>query len=534
MVVVVVEGGTLVVVEDVVLTTLDVDASANVVVTIEVKVDWAARLDSFEPSSAHADMTTVAAMTRTNRRNIELTLEASTNNPSGYAPLVSARNDRQALRAWAMYDWANSAYVTVVAGAVLPAFFVSTVVPGDSYRLFGREWAADGLWGLVAGFGPLVMFLVIPVLGAIADFSASKKKFLSGFALIGSIFTILLFFAAPGRVGATIGIFLVAQMGFVGANVFYDGFLPDLTSDDTIDRESSRGYALGYVGGGLYLLLGVGLIFAEPFGAELTTRIVLAGAGIWWIGFSLWSIPRIPETGISQPLPERLRHLPRPNAYLRIGFGRTLATARRLRHFPQLLLFVIAFILYNDGVQTTINISSAYAGSTLELDLTVIVLAFLIVQFIAYFGALGFGRLSYALGIKRALLISLVVWTSVALAAFFLPTGAPIPFLGLAAVIGFVLGGVQALSRSLYGSMIPAEASAEFYGFYSVFSKFSAIWGPFLFAFIGAVTGSSRYAILSLVFFFAVGGFLLWRVDIAAARASRARWSFESEQASVR
>ncbi|MFP3914654.1 MAG: MFS transporter [Actinomycetota bacterium] len=445
----------------------------------------------------------------------------------------AAKNDRRALRAWAMYDWANSAYATVIAGAVLPAYFVSTVVPGDTYRLFGREWAADGLWGLVAGFGPLVMFLVVPVLGAIADFTASKRRFLMTFALIGSTFTILLLLSGPGRVGTTIGLFLLAQMGFVAANVFYDGFLPDLTTDDTIDRESSRGFALGYLGGGIYLLAAVGLIFAEPFEEELTTRLAIAGAGIWWMGFSLWAIPRIPETGASQALPERLARTWRPLAYVRVGFGRTWETVRRLIRFPHLLLFVVAFILYNDGVQTTINISSAYAGGTLDLPITIIILAFLIVQFIAYFGALGFGHLSYRVGIKAALLISLTVWTLVAVAAFFLPVGQALPFLAVAVVIGFVLGGVQALSRSLYGSMIPAEASAEFYGFYSVFSKFSAIWGPFLFAFIGSVTGSSRYAILSLVAFFTLGALLLARVDVEKARAARGRWSFQGDQASV-
>lgn len=432
-----------------------------------------------------------------------------------------------------MYDWANSAYSTVIAGAVLPAYFAATVVPEEGFRLFGREWAGDSLWGLVAGFGPLVMFLLVPILGAIADFSASKRHFLKFFALTGSTFTILLFLAAPGRVLGTMGLFLLAQMGFVAANVFYDGFLPDLTTDDTIDRESSRGFALGYIGGGVYLLIAVSLILVEPFGEELSTRIAIAGAGVWWMGFALWAIPRIPETGASQPLPARMSHLSPVNAYLRVGFGRTWGTAKRLKAFPQLLLFVVAFILYNDGVQTTINISGAYASSTLDLGLTTIILAFLIVQFIAYFGALGFGKLSYRLGIKRALLISLVIWTSIAVAAFFLPAGQTVPFLALAVVIGFVLGGVQALSRSLYGSMIPPQASAEFYGFYSVFSKFSAIWGPFLFAFIGNVTGSSRYAILSLVFFFAAGGFLLFRVDIDEARASRARWAFEADEAEV-
>ncbi|MGH8912583.1 MAG: MFS transporter, partial [Acidimicrobiia bacterium] len=305
------------------------------------------------------------------------------------------------------------------------------------------------------------------------------------------------------------------------------------TTDDTIDRESSRGFALGYIGGGVYLLIAVAFIFLEPFGAELTTRIAIAGAGVWWMGFSLWAIPRIPETGTAQAFPPRLAQLPPVLAYVRVGFGRTWLTGKRLIKFPHLLLFVVAFILYNDGIQTTINISAAYAGSTLDLDLTIIILAFLIVQFIAYFGALGFARLSARFGIKRALLIGLTVWTAIAIAAYFLPTGAAAPFLALAVVIGFVLGGVQALSRSLYGSMIPEEASAEFYGFYSVFSKFSAIWGPFFFAFIGQVTGSSRYAILSLVVFFVIGALLLSRVDVDLARASRRQWSFEDDEAAL-
>jgi UMF1 family MFS transporter len=473
------------------------------------------------------------------RRLQNTKLDASAARPTraaaGYAAgVTTAKNDPGALRAWAMYDWANSAYSTVVAGAVLPAFFVDSVVGDSPVSVFGRNWSGESLWALVAGFGPLVMFLIVPVLGAIADFSASKRRFLMFFAVAGSGLTILLFVSAPGRVGATLGLFLLAQMGFVAANVFYDGFLPDLTTDETIDRVSSRGFALGYIGGGLYLLLAVGLIFVAPFGTELTTRIAIGGAGVWWLGFALWAIPRIPETGSSQALPQRLAHLNRTAAYVRVGFGRTWGTARRLLGFPQLLLFVVAFMLYNDGVQTTINVSAAYAGGTLDLDITIIIVAFLIVQFIAYFGALGFAILSDRLGIKRALMISLSVWTAVAIGAFRLPSRSPVPFLLLAAVIGFVLGGTQALSRSLYGSMIPEEASAEFYGFYSVFSKFSAIWGPFLFAFIGEATGSSRNAILSLILFFGVGALLLGRVDIAEARASRSRWAFDADEATTR
>ena len=220
-------------------------------------------------------------------------------------------------------------------------------------------------------------------------------------------------------------------------------------------------------------------------------------------------------------------------AYATIGFRRTIATARKLRGFPQLLLFVLAFIFYNDATQTVIAISGPYAKDTLNLEVEQIAIAFLIVQFIAFFGAYLFGWLAGRRGTRDAIMISLVVWTLLAVAAFFLPEGEAVPFYLLAAVVGVVLGGVQALSRSLYGSMIPEEASAEFFGFFSVFSKFSAIWGPLVFALVSGITGNGRPAILSIIIFFFVGMVLLGRVDVDEARRSRERWHFEGEQAVV-
>ena len=214
-------------------------------------------------------------------------------------------------------------------------------------------------------------------------------------------------------------------------------------------------------------------------------------------------------------------------AYAIIGFGRTASTARKLLGFKHILLFIIAYMLYNDGTQTVISISGAYAEQTLNLDLTTIGLAFLIVQFVAFGGALFFGVVADGIGAQRAILASLFVWALIAIAAYFLPEGEAIPFFGLAVIIGFVLGGVQALSRSLYGTMIPEEASAEFYGFFTVFSKFSAIWGPLVFAVVSNATGSGRPAILSIVFFFVAGGYLLSRVDVEAARSSREEWDLD-------
>ena len=339
--------------------------------------------------------------------------------------------------------------------------------------------------------------------------------------------------AAPtspdGAVVAFLLVVLAGQIGFVAANVFYDGFLPDITTDDTIDAVSSKGYALGYIGGGLYVLLALVLIIlsdGEVIGlsVETASRIGIAGAGVWWLAFTSFSLRRLPDETTEVELPDEAAEEPRLVAYWKIGLGRTLDTAKKLMGFKQLLLFVLAYLFYNDATQTVIGVSGAYAEETLGLAAQEIIITFLIVQFVAFGGALAFGSLAGRVGTKPAIMISLVVWIGIAVAAFFLPEGQALPLYVLAVFVGFVLGGVQALSRSLYGSMIPEEASAEFYGFYSVFSKFSAIWGPLVFALVSNATGSGRPAILSVVGFFAVGLAVLAFVDVEEGRASRSRW----------
>ena len=433
-----------------------------------------------------------------------------------------------------MYDWANSAYATT-SGAIVAAFFTGTIVPEEGY------WGMSGetLWAAVVSIGAFVLFLAMPVLGAVADYTSSKRKFLWVFAAIGAGFTLIVPFVPDGAVPLFLLLFLITQVGFVAANVFYDGFLPNLTTDDTIDRVSSKGFAFGYIGGGLYVLLAFVLIMMS--GDEGITglsetgaaRVAIAGAGVWWILFTVFALRRLPEIGNAEAIPAHLSSLPRWRAYAHIGFGRTIGTARKLMQFKHILLFVVAYMFYNDGTQTIINVSGAYAEETLNLETTQIIIAFLIVQFVAFFGALFFGVLADRVGAKRAIMVSLTIWTFIAIAGYRLPADAPTLLYLLAVVIGFVLGGVQALSRSLYGSMVPEEASAEFYGFFSVFSKFSAIWGPLVFAIVSASTGSGRPAILSIVAFFAIGMALLSRVDVAAARESRDRWHFEGAETVV-
>ncbi len=449
---------------------------------------------------------------------------------------TSIKNDERTIFGWAMYDWANSAYATTIAGAVLPAFFADEIVPEAGYKVFGATLSGEAMWGLAAGGGAFLLFLVMPILGAIADFSATKRRFMMGFAIAGALITMTLGMMSPGMVVPTLGLFLLAQISFVAANVFYDGFLPDISTDETIDRISSKGFALGYLGGGLQLVLAAALILLhESLGITETAaiQIGMASAGLWWLAFGLFALARIPETGTATPLPPEYAGRNRVAAYTSIGFRRTLATTKKLLGFKQILLFIISFMLYNDGVQTTIAMTSVYATDTLNLEIETILVAFLIVQFIAFFGALAFGMIADRIGAKRGILITLVVWSGVAIGAFFLPEGEAVPFWVLATVVGFILGGVQALSRSLYGSMIPEDASAEFYGFYSVFAKFSAIWGPLIFAVISTTTGSGRPAILSIIIFFVVGMILLARVDVEEARASRDRWLFDGVEAQV-
>ncbi len=436
------------------------------------------------------------------------------------------RNDSRTVFGWALYDWANSAYA-VAAGAIVAPFFIDVIVPADGF--YGMS--GETLWALLVSVGTTVLFLAMPVLGAVADFTASKKRFLWFFAWTGAAMTVAAPWVPPGAVLAFLSLFLMSQVGFTAANTFYDGFLPEITTDATIDRVSAKGFAYGYAGGGVFLIVAFLLIAASGEGGRTglseasASRIAIALAGLWWVTFSVPSLRRLPGSAPRPSSSPGQARLERVVAYARIGFRRTWDTTKKLRQFPQLALFVIAYIVYMDGVQTVINISGAFAADTLDLSTATIVGGFLIVQFVAFGGALAFGRLADRIGTKRAILAGLVMWGGVVAVASRLPTGEATPFLAVAVLVGVVLGGVSALSRSLYGTMVPEEASAEFFGFFTVFSKFSAILGPLMFGVISAVTGSGRTAIAAVIGFFVIGGLLLTRVDVDTARADRSRWS---------
>jgi UMF1 family MFS transporter len=433
----------------------------------------------------------------------------------------TVKNDRRTVFAWSMYDWANSAYITTAVG-LLPIFFAKSVVGDAGATLFGRHFRADTLWGFTVGLAGALSFLVAPVLGAMADFSSAKKRFLLFFAYTGSLFTILLYFCHSGDVLKTLLFFLVTQISFVNGNVFYDAFLPHIASDDKMDDVSAKGYAYGYVGGGLQFAIALALVSLHDkvgLTREHAARIGIALSGLWWGAFTIFLARWVPEPKVEAELPPRYASMPRNLGIAALGVERTWLTAKRAAKFPHLILFLLAFMLYNEGVQTVINMASIYGTSELKLDASALMLTLLIIQFVAIGGSLAFSRIADRIGTRKAIVAALVLWMGVVIYAYFLKTTVEFFILGM--VVGLAMGGVQSLSRSYYGSMIPEEASAEFFGFYTVFTKFSAIWGPWTFAFITHWAGSARTAILALIFYFIAGTLLLLTVNESKARQAK-------------
>lgn len=421
--------------------------------------------------------------------------------------------------AWAMYDWANSAYAVTVLVAVMPIYWAEGIVPEGGVHLFGTLMTAEVLWPYMISAAAVMAFIAAPVLGAIADFNANKRGFLTFFCVLGAAATMGLFMCGEGDVIPAMILFILSNIGFVGGNVFYDAFLTDIADDDSIDWISGKGYAYGYVGGGLQLALSLGFILgADSFGIDggMAARIVLLFTGLWWFGFALITLGNLRDQGTPAELPDEYKSKSRYLALAKIGLKRTLETTGKIRRFRHVVFFLLAFLVYNDAVQTVITQASLFGSQEMGLESTTLMITILIIQFVAFFGALLFGWMGRKIGSKNSLIISLFVWCAIVIYAYFMES--QMEFFALGVILGLVLGGVQSLSRSLYGSMIPRQAGAEFYGFYSVFAKFSTIFGPAVFGAVTQVTGSMRQAILSLIVFFIIGIALLLFVNVSEAR----------------
>ena len=430
--------------------------------------------------------------------------------------------DRPELRAWAMYDWAVSSVQTTIMVAVFPVYFAN-IAKGDLGES-GTTQAIATANTIVA----IILAVLSPVLGAVSDYVAAKKRMLGASMIVGAVAVAGMFFVQQGDYRLALVLFVISLIGATASTIFYDALLPHIAAEDEIDRVSSAGYAVGYIGGGLLLALNLAWIlkpgwFGLPTGAALSsaqktlpTRLALLSVAVWWLVFSIPLFRRVPEPPRTRE-PDELtggRVLVAP--FVRVG-----ETFRALRGYKQAFLMLLAFMIYNDGIQTIQKMAATY-GKQLGIADTVLIAAILIVQFVGFPFAFLFGSIAARIGAKPAIFIGLVVYAAISILGFYMQTAAH--FILLAAMVATVQGGTQALSRSLFASLIPAHKSGEFFGFYSVFEKFASIFGPLLFWVTIAMTGSSRNAILSVIVFFAVGAFLLSRVRVSegqeAARAA--------------
>jgi MFS transporter, UMF1 family len=420
---------------------------------------------------------------------------------------------RPELRAWAMYDWANSAFWTTVIVAVFPPFFsdyaAAGLTPNEATARFA--WATTIAVTIVAVLGP--------VLGAIADYRAVKKRMLAAFMALGVAATLMMATIERGGWGYAALLFMVANIAVAASQVFYDSLLPHIAAPDELDRVSTSGFALGFLGGGILLIVNLAWILSPgTFGLPDTVaaiKLSFVSVAFWWLIFSIPLLRRVPEP----PRALERDETGSENA-LRVALVRVWETFHELRGYKDAFLMLVAFLLYNDGIQTIIRMASIY-GTEIGIDRNAQIAAFVVVQFTGIPCSFLFGSLAGRIGAKRAIYVALVIYTGISVLGYFMTT--TWQFFALAFLVGTVQGGSQALSRSVFARMIPKHKSSEYFGFFSVFEKFAGIAGPALFATSVTVFGSSRAAILSVILFFVAGGIVLTRVNIAEGEARALR-----------
>jgi MFS transporter, UMF1 family len=417
---------------------------------------------------------------------------------------------RPELRAWAMYDWANSAMACTIVTAVFPVYYGSVACAGMT-RERATQWFS--LWTTVA---MVMIALISPLLGTIADFNGQKKRMLGGFLVLGVASVAAMFFIYQGDWLLASVLFILANIGANGSYVFYDALLPHIARDDEVDRVSTAGYALGYIGGGTLLALNLAWILKpEWFGlpavkdlspqGTLPSRLAFLSVAVWWLIFSIPLFRRVPEPAAAGG--GRESGLP-----VGAAIHRLVETGRSLRSYRHAFVMLVAFLIYNDGIGTIMRMATRY-GDEIGIGQEIMIGAIVLVQFVGIPFAFLFGMLAGRIGAKRSIALGLLGYTAICIFGYFMQTG--IHFLVLAVLVGVVQGGTQALSRSLFASLIPRDKSGEFFGFFGVAEKFAGIFGPAIFGLVNLMSGSSRNSILSVIAFFIAGGILLAQVDVA-------------------
>ncbi len=399
-------------------------------------------------------------------------------------------------RSWALYDWANSAYTMTVTTAVFPLYFKAAATQAGVAAHMSTAYVA-----YANSIATLIISLMAPILGTIADYMGLKKRFLMFFLAIGVTGCLLLGIVPESQWVPMLVMYIIGTIGFSGSNIFYDAFLVDVTEDERMDQVSTWGYALGYIGSTIPFIISLAIILLSdsgvlPFGGFTTPKIAFMITAIWWAAFSM-------------PLAKNVKQvhgIPKEPQYIRKSFARIANTLTNAKQHKSAFLFLIAYFFYIDGVDTIIKMASSY-GSDLGVTSNNLLIILLVTQFVAFPCAIIFGKLAHRFKGKVMLYVAIAAYTGICIYAYFLKT--TFDFWVLAMAVGTVQGGIQAISRSYFAKLVPKENANEFFGLYNIFGKFAAIMGPVLVGVTSQATGHSKYGVLSIVILFIIGGYLL-------------------------
>jgi UMF1 family MFS transporter len=411
-----------------------------------------------------------------------------------------------------MYDWANSAFMVVIITAIFPIYFAAVAAADLPPR------TATFRFTIATTIGLAIIAALAPLLGTIADYAAAKKKLLAAFLVLGVLSVGMMFFIQRGDWLLAATLFILANIGANGSFVFYDALLPHVARPSEINRVSTAGYALGYLGSGMLLALNLAWIqkpewFGLPHGpglspeeASLPTRLAFLSVAVWWLLFAIPLFRRVAE-------PPRLVEAGHETSHpVRASLRRLAGTFHQLRGYRNAFLMLLAFLVYNDGIGTIIRMATIY-GTEVGIGRGALIASILLVQFVGVPFAFAYGLLADRIGAKPAIFLGLLVYAGISILGYFMTSATH--FLVLAFLVGMVQGGTQAISRSLFASMIPKHQSGEFFGFFAVFEKFAGVFGPAIIAGVIHLTGSTRLSILSVIAFFIIGAWLLLKVDVA-------------------
>lgn len=402
-------------------------------------------------------------------------------------------------RSWALYDWANSAYTMTVTTTVFPLYFKAAAAD------FGVTASqSTAYWGFANSIATFLIAFLAPILGTIADYFGFKKRFFMVFLAIGISANFVLGFVPESQWLMLLFVYILTAIGFSGSNIFYDAFLVDVTDDERMDRVSTYGYALGYIGSTIPFIIAMAIILLSqqgilPFDGYTTPKIAFVLTAIWWLAFS---IPMAKDV-------KQVHGIPRELKMISGSFKRMGRTFKNIKMHKPAFIFLIAYFFYIDGVDTIIKMATSY-GSDLGVDSNTLLIILLVTQFVAFPSAIAFGHLADRFKGKTMLYVAIIIYTGICIYAYFMTT--TLDFWILAILVGSVQGGIQAISRSYFAKLIPKQNANEFFGFFNIFGKFAAIMGPFLVGYVTLITGRSNYGVMSIVVLFIIGGLVLTQV----------------------